>query len=59
MSISGVGGFVFREPEGEKLLETDNVASAPTNANEVKMDIRKVYGAKDTSRPLYSLNTPI
>ena len=37
----------------------DCLAPGPTDANEVKMDVQKVYGAKDTSGPFPSANPPI
>ena len=36
----------------------DCLSAAPTDADEVKMDVKKVYGAKDTSGPLSSANPP-
>ena len=50
---------MFREPEGKRVFETDNLAAAPTNADEVKIYIQKCYGAKDISGPLSSANPPI
>ena len=50
---------MFREPEGEKLVEVDHLASDLTNDYEVKMDVQKVSGAEDTSGPLSSANLPI
>ena len=50
---------MFREPEGKKIFETDRLVDAPTNADEVKMDFQKVYGAKDTSGTLSSVKSPI
>ena len=50
---------MFREPEGTKVFETDHLAVAPTNDDEVKMDVQNVSGAKDTSMPLASANPPI
>ena len=41
------------------LFETYSLASAPTNADEVKMDVQKSYGVKGTSGPLFSVNPPI
>ena len=35
------------------------LASAPTNADEVKMDLQKGYGDKDTSETFYGENPPI
>ena len=49
---------MFREPEGTKVVETDCLAAAPTNADEVKMDVQKGSGAKDTSGPLSIVNPP-
>ena len=49
----------LREPEEKKVFDTDRLAATPTNVDEVKMDIQKVYGAKDTSGPLSRANTPI
>ena len=46
-------------PEGTNLVETDHLADAPTDADEVKMDIQKGSGAKDTSGSLSSANPPI
>ena len=45
--------------KGKKLFEMDRLAAAPTDADEVKMDAPKCYGAKDTSGPLSSVNPPI
>ena len=50
---------MFREPEGTKLFETDLLAAAPTNSDEVKMDVKNGYSAKDNSGPLFSVNSPI
>ena len=50
---------MFREPEKTKLVETDILATAPTDDDEVSMDVQKCYGAKDTSGPLSSANPPI
>ena len=50
---------MFREPEGAKLFETDRLAASKTDADEVKMDVQNVYGAKDTSGPLSSTNPNI
>ena len=50
---------MFREPEGTTLFETDRLADAPTDADEVKMYLQKGSGTKDTSRPLSSVNPPI
>ena len=50
---------MFREPEETKLFDTDCLAAAPTDDDEVKMVVPKVYGAKDTSGPLSSANHPI
>ena len=50
---------MFREPEGKKMFETDNLAADPTDADEVNMDIQKGYGTKYTSGTLSSVNPPI
>ena len=50
---------MFREPEGTKVFETDNLASAPNNAYEANMYIQKGYVTKDTSGPFSSVNPPI
>ena len=50
---------MFREPEGTKVFETDTLAVALTNVDEVKKDIQKVSGAKDTSGTFYSANPTI
>ena len=50
---------MIREPEVENVFDTDKLASDPTNADEVKMDTQKGYGAKDTSGTLYSVNPPV
>ena len=47
------------ETEGEKIVETDCLAAAPTDADEVKMYAQKDSGAKDNSGPLYSVNSLI
>ena len=43
----------------KKVFETDSLAAAPNDSDEVKIDIQKVYGAKDTYSPLSSTNPPI
>ena len=50
---------MFREPEGKRVFETDNLAAAPTNADEVKIYIQKCYGSRDTSGTLSSVNPPV
>ena len=50
---------MFMEPEETKVFETDCLAAAPNNSDEVKMDVKKGYGAKDTPGPLSSVNLPI
>ena len=50
---------MFREPEGKKMFETDNLAADTTDADEMNMDIQKGYGTKDTSGTLSSVNPPI
>ena len=50
---------MFRELEGKKVFDTDRLASALDNTDEVKMDVQKGYSNKDTSGPLSSKNTPI
>ena len=40
---------MFREIEGKKVFETDNLSAAHTNADEVKVGIQKCYGDKETS----------
>ena len=45
--------------KGQKVFYTDHLAYAPTNYDEVKMDVQKGCGEKDTSGPLSSLNPPI
>ena len=42
-----------------KVVETDFLAAAPTDADEVKMGVQNNSGAKDTSGPLSSVNPPI
>ena len=37
----------------------DCLAASPTNTNEVKMDVQRGYGAKDTYGPFPSANYPI
>ena len=49
---------MFREPEGTKVVETDRLAAALTNDDEVKMDFQKGSGAKDNSGPLSIVNPP-
>ena len=48
---SSVDIFVFREPEGGKVVETDILEDPSTDADESNMDVQKGYGAKDTSGP--------
>ena len=43
----------------KKVFETDHLAAAPTDADEVNMDVQKGYGAKDTYGPLSSATPPI
>ena len=50
---------MFRESEGEKSVEMDHLAAAPTNDEEVKMDAQKCSGAKDTSGHFSSTNPTI
>ena len=50
---------MFREPERTKVLEKDSLEYAPTNVDEVKMDVQKGYGAKDTSEHFSSASPPI
>ena len=50
---------MFMEPEETKLFETYLLAAALNDADEVKMDLQKVTGTKDTSGPLSSANIPI
>ena len=50
---------MFREPEGKKLFETDSLAAATTDADDVKMDVQKGSDAKDTSGTLSSANPTI
>ena len=50
---------MFRETEGTKLFDTDHLAAAPTDADEMKMDAQKGYGVKDTYGPFSSVNPPI
>ena len=50
---------MFRETEGEKVVDTDCLEAFLTNANEVNMNDPKGSGAKDTSGTLYSANPPI
>ena len=50
---------MFREPKGTKVFDTDRFAAAPTDADEVRMDVQKDSDAKDTSGPLSSVNPPI
>ena len=50
---------MFREPEGTKLFETDNLAAASTNADEVKMYIKKGSGSKDIYGHFPIKNPPI
>ena len=49
---------MFREPEDNKLFETDRLAAAPTDAYKIKMDVQKGYGAKDTDLTLSITNPP-
>ena len=37
---------MFREPEGNKLFETDRLSDAPTNIDEVNMDVKKIMVPK-------------
>ena len=50
---------MFKEPEGKKVFETDHLSAAPKNADEVKMDVQKGSGDKDTSGTLSNENPPI
>ena len=50
---------MFRDPEGKKLFEMDNLASALTDVDEMKMDIQNFYGDKDASEPLYTESSTI
>ena len=50
---------MYREPEGTKLVETDFLAAAPDDADEVNMDVQKGSFAKDTSGHLSSASPPI
>ena len=50
---------MFREQERTKLVDTDNLAAAPTNADEVKINVRKCSGSKDSYGDFTSMNTPI
>ena len=44
---------------GGGVIETDFLAVAPTDADEVNMDAQKCYGVKYTYGPLSSVNPPI
>ena len=48
-----------RDPEEKQVFDMDILADATTDDDEVKMDVQKSYGAKDTSGPLSSANPPI
>ena len=37
---------MFRESEGTKVFETDHLAAAPTDADEVNMDIKNIVVPK-------------
>ena len=50
---------MFREPEGTKVVDTYRLAAAPTDSDEVNMDVQNVSGAKDTSGTFSSANPPI
>ena len=50
---------MIREPEGKKVLQTDNLTAAPTNADRVKMDTQKGSGANDNPGPFSSANSTI
>ena len=50
---------MFREQEGKILSETDRLADAPNNADEVNMDVKKCYGSRDTSGTLSGVNPPV
>ena len=39
---------MFRESERTKVFETDRLAAAPTNADELSMDVQKGSGIKYT-----------
>ena len=54
-----MGGFVFREPEGTKVVETDFLEAAPTDYDEVNIGVQKGSGTKDTSGPFSIVNPPI
>ena len=49
---------MFREPEETKVFEMDSLASAPTKADELNMDLQKGSSTKYTSWPLSSANHP-
>ena len=50
---------MFREPEEEKVFDTDSLSAAPSNADELNIYVLKCSDAKDTSGPLSSANTLI
>ena len=43
---------MFRELDGTKVFETDHLAAALTNADEMNTDVQKGSSTKDTSGPL-------
>ena len=49
---------MFRESEGKKVFETDHLAAAPDDADEVKMNVQRGSGTTDNSGPLSSDNPP-
>ena len=50
---------MFREPEGGQIFDMDRLVAVQTDYDEVKTNIQKGYGAKDTYGPLSSVNPPI
>ena len=50
---------MFSEPEETKLFETNNLAAAPNDTGELKLNIQKNYVAKDTSWTLSSIDPSI
>ena len=50
---------MFRKPEGGKVVEMGCLAAHMNNADEVKMDVQKVYDARDTYGPLSNANPTI
>ena len=51
--------FTPRELEGTKVVEMDRLAAASNDADEVKINVWKGFGDKDTSDNVSGENPPI